>query len=146
MEIDAKADFDRVAEARRAIADRLATPWWYLPAFGLMLALPALGLGVGRPQGLPLLFAGLTGSLTLTFWSQRRSGVSYTGSIRGRHDGWFWTLVAALVVLYVGALVMGFGAAPLSLSWIPAAIVLPLTVGLGRGYERALSTTLRTSE
>lgn len=146
MEIDADGDLKRVAEARAAIADRLVTPWWYVSAFGVLLALPPLGLGIGLPQGLSLVLVGLGGSLMLTFFNTNRCGVSYTGSVRGPHDRWLRTLLATLVVLNVAALVIGFWNAGPLLIWIPPALVLLLTIGLGQGYERTLSTTLRASE
>lgn len=143
METDAAQGLAHVAAARAALADRLVTPWWYLPTFGAALATSALGLGVGLPEGLPLCFAGLAGALALPFIQVHTSGVSYTGSVRGRHDLWLWALLVTAVVLHGAALLVGLSAAPARVAWVPAALLVPATIALGRGYERELGATLR---
>jgi hypothetical protein len=71
------------------------------------------------------------------------SGVSYTGSVRGRHDLWLWALLVTAVVLHGAALLVGLSAAPARVAWVPAALLVPATIALGRGYERELRATLR---
>ena len=146
-----------VRAARAALADRLATPWWYLPAMGTALAMSALGLGVGLPSGLPLCLAGLAGSLALPFIQMRRSGLSYTGSVRGRQDWWLWALFVTVrfpgttivrlfvtvVVLDSTALLIGLSAAPARFAWVAAALLGLATVALGHGYERDLRAAIR---
>ena len=132
-----------VRAARAALADRLATPWWYLPAMGTALAMSALGLGVGLPSGLPLCLAGLAGSLALPFIQMRRSGLSYTESVRGRQDWWLWALFVTVVVLDSTALLIGLSAAPARFAGVAAALLGLATVALGHGYERDLRAAIR---
>lgn len=121
---------------------KLGTPWWFLPTFSVLLALPALGLGLGPPQGVPLYVAGLCGSLILMASAQRRAVVQSASTVRGPHDRWLWGLLGGLVVLYGAELLINFTGAPTWLIWVPAALVVPLTIGLGRGFERGLRQTL----
>ncbi len=133
----------QISAARSALADRLVTPRWYLPALGTALAMSALGLGVGLPLGLPLCLAGLAGSIALPFIQMRRSGVSYTGSLRGRQDWWLWALLVTVVVLDGAALLIGLSGSPARFAWMAAALLGLATVALGHGYERDLRATLR---
>jgi hypothetical protein len=47
------------------------------------------------------------------------------------------------VVLLGAAFLIGLSAAPAWVVSVPAALLVPATIALGRGYERELRTTLR---
>ncbi|MDN5765120.1 MAG: hypothetical protein L0H96_03375 [Humibacillus sp.] len=142
MESDPIEGLAQVAAARSALADRLVTPRWYLPAFGAALGASALGLGVGLPQGLPLCFAALVVAIALPFIQTHRSGVSYTGSVRGRQDRWIGALLVAVLLLDGAALLIGLSAVPALVALVPATLLLLATIALGRGYERELRAAL----
>lgn len=142
MENMESSGLDAVTEARAALGARLATPWWYLPSFGAMLALPALALVLGMPWVALLAPLGLAGSLILALVVSRVSGVSYTGAVRGPHERRLGVLLASILVLYVVSLLMGSWSAPPVTLWMPAALVVVLTIVLGKSYEKALRASL----
>lgn len=145
MESNAHDHLDDVAAARAALAERLVTPRWYLPSMGAAIAVVALGLGIGVPRGVPFGIVGLVASIALPFLLVRRTGISYSGGVRGRHHRWLWALLVVIVVSLGAAAVIGFSG--LSPWWVlvPAVLVVVAVVALGRGYERALGRAVRES-
>lgn len=138
---------EAAAEARRRLAERLYTPWWYHPSLGLLLGVLVLELGgtFGRP-GLYLMPVPALGILALGRIYRRLSGIDLYGSEapdggrRGR----------SLLAIYVSTLIVCFAATftlgnQLGLgwaAWVVASLVVVGTVGVGRTYDRLLRAEL----
>jgi hypothetical protein len=133
-----------VAGAWAAIAERLATPWWYHPILGLLTAvhLVAISLGSTLVRVVAIvLFAVALGILADAY--RRLSGVWISGLTAGSASRW----AKALGVLSVAAMTTSSSIAywteltwPV---WCLAAVVLVSTVVLGRRFDTALRTQLR---
>lgn len=145
MENDAHADLGDIAAARAALADRLLTPPWFLPAMGAALAVAVLGVGIGIPAGMPFGIVGTLASIALPFVLVSRAGVSHSGSVRGAHNRWLWALLAVVVVVvsFGAAVLIALSTAESWLALVPAVLVTVAAIVLGRSYEQAPGRTVR---
>ncbi|WP_120004267.1 hypothetical protein [Nesterenkonia muleiensis] len=141
---------DEVIAARRRLADRLYTPWWYHPVLGLLLGLLILQLGgvLGRPA-MFLMPVPALGIITLGRIYRRLSGIDLYGAAapdggqRGR----------SLLAVYVCVLIVSFAAGfvlsnRLGIEWTAwaiAALVAVGTVAVGRTYDGLLREQLRSA-
>ncbi|GAA5043863.1 hypothetical protein HNP84_004506 [Thermocatellispora tengchongensis] len=144
MESDSAEGLALIAEARAAVADRLITPWWYHPLYGLLIAGCVLAFGLGstvlKIGGVVLL---VVGSAALTRLYRRLTGLWVSGLHAGPAGRWIgaWgavTLSAAVAALGVGALT--------GLRWpvwCLAVVGFAASVVLGRGFDSALRAQLR---
>lgn len=139
-----------VATARRRLAERLYTPWWYHPVLGLLLGTLVLQLGgaLGRPAMflIPVLVLGI---IVLGRIYRRLSGIDLYGNEapdggqRGR----------SLLAIYVCGIIICFATGfllgnQLGIAWTPwviAAILVAGTVVVGRRYDGLLRTQLRSA-
>ncbi|MFC5822511.1 hypothetical protein [Nonomuraea insulae] len=144
MESNAVEGLAVIAEARAALADRLITPWWYHPIYGLLMAGCILAFGLGgaavKIGGVALLAAGC---VVLTRAYRRLIGVWVSGLEAGPAGRWLGAM-GAVVVLGVVASV-GFGALtdlrwPV---WCLAMVGFAATIVLRRRFDTALQAHLR---
>lgn len=138
------ASLAAIAEARRAAADRLVTPWWYHPAMGVLFAIYTVAVALGETLvmlgGILIFFGGLW--LLMNAY-RRTTGV------------WMWGYQesAATPLAYAMGAIAGVGVAgALILSSLDVADgwVYAIAVGLGvmlvvvgRRYDQVLRADLR---
>lgn len=147
---DERDALDEVTAARRRLAERLYTPWWYHPVLGLLLGLLVLQLGgvLGRPA-MFLMPVPILGIIVLGRVYRRLSGIDLygdeapDGGQRGR----------SLLALYVCGLIICFATGfvlsnRLDIAWPAWAIAALLIVGtviVGRHYDGLLRAQLRSA-
>jgi len=132
-----------VAAARRAVADRLITPWWFHPLLGVALAGNQLAY-LAFPPPWPMLGQALMllGAVGVPAWNRRRTGVqpAYQG---GWSRLWLVGLIACGVLTFVASTALH----QLSGLWWPSVLIAIGTVvgviAFGRGYDAALRAELR---
>ncbi|MBO0596270.1 hypothetical protein I2485_00545 [Nesterenkonia sp. E16_7] len=141
---------DAVATARRRLAERLYTPWWYHPVLGLLLGTLVLQLGgvLGRPA-MFLIPVPVLGIIVLGRIYRRLSGIDLYGdeALDGGQSG------RSLLAIYVSGITICFAAGfllgnQLGIAWTPwviAAILVVGTVVVGRRYDGLLRTQLRSA-
>lgn len=144
MESKSVEDLAIIAEARAAVADRLITPWWYHPIFGLLLAGYVLGVSLGDTAGrltASLIF--FTACLALAAAYRRLTGIFVSGFDAGRAGRWA-KAVGVLVGVAAGA---GWAITywtDLSWpAWCLAAVACAGGIVLGRRFDVALRAQLR---
>ena len=145
---DPTAALADVDSARRAVADRLITPWWYHPTLGAILAAIMLtaALNLSNIVRLPVALIGAAGIGLLIAGYQRTTGLwvdlRNLGPISRR-----WWLAYAAVVLVV--LVISFWptatdqALPLWLAIALAAVAVIAQIVLGRRIDDAMRAEIR---
>lgn len=137
-----------VAAARKRLADRIYTPWWYHPILGLLLGLLVVQVGgvLERP-GIFLIPVPILGIIALGRIYRRLSGVDLYGS--DSHDGgqrgrsllaiYIYVLIVCFAAVYVLSNHFGF-------EWtagVLAALVAVGTIVVGRAYDGRLRAQLR---
>ncbi|MFC4587651.1 hypothetical protein [Sphaerisporangium corydalis] len=145
MENHGAGDLSLIAEARAAIADRLVTPWWYHPAFGLLLAGCVLAAGLGGTAvkiGSVVLL--LTGSAALTRAYRRLTGLWVSGLEAGPAGRWIGALGAVTVLAVAAALGIGALTDVRWPVWCLAVAGYAATIVLCRRFDLALRAHLRT--
>ena len=144
--VDAATALDLVAASRAGLADRIVTPWWYHPALGLLVG------GLVAVQAVPSLLArnvflvGYAVGLGLLVSAYRKQTGLWVNALRSRSARrWVLAFVVAAGSLIVGSLGLhaglGWSAAPV----LAGALMVPLTVVLGRRVDAALRAALRGS-
>ncbi|MFI7454276.1 hypothetical protein ACIBQX_42770 [Nonomuraea sp. NPDC049714] len=144
MESNSAESLSLVAEARAALADRLITPWWYHPGFGLLIAGFVLAVGLGdtvvKVGGGVLLIAGCDALISAY---RHVTGVWVAGPEAGPAGRW----VAALGGLTVLSAVAAFGIGALTglrwPVWCLAVAGFAATIALSRRFDIALRAHLR---
>lgn len=146
---DPTAALADVASARRAVADRLVTPWWYHPALGAILAAIMLvaALDLNNLVRLPVALAGAVGIGMLVGAYQRMTGLWVDMRNLGpRSRSWWLGYAAVILVVTVASLVPTASneALPAWLALLLAAVALVATVVLGRRIDSAMREEIRS--
>lgn len=137
---DARASLDAVAAARRRVADRLVTPWWYHPVLGLLVAQHVLAQGLEDSNWtLPSALLLLGGCLLLVLAYRRLTGLTVYGAQGARSR----TVLILLGLVAMACVLAASAAGSAAVPWGAAAVVLVATVLLGRRYDAALRHDLQ---
>lgn len=155
LEPDSAAPYDPVAaladvgDARRAVADRLITPWWYHPALGIIIAaiLLVAALDLHNLVRLPVALAGAVGIGLLVGAYQRTTGLWVDMRTLGPTSRRWWLAYATVVlVLTVASLAPTATdrALPTWLALLLAAVALVATIVLGRRVDDAMRAEIRS--
>lgn len=139
-----------VAAARRRLADRLYTPWWYHPVLGLLLGLLVLQLGgvLGRPA-MFLLPVPVLGIIALGRIYRRLSGIDLygdeapDGGQRGR--SLLAVYVCGLIICFAAGFVLSHQLGIAWTAWAIAALLVVGTVVVGRRYDGLLRAHIRSA-
>lgn len=145
MENEAAANLAVIAQARAAVADRLITPWWYHPVFGLLLAGYVLGVSLGTtPVRLIVALLFMAACLALAVAYRKLTGVWVSGLDAGGRAGWWAKALGVFLGVVAGA---GWAVTHWTdLTWPAyclAAVALAGGVVLGRRFDAALRAQLR---
>lgn len=144
MEYEAAADLAVIAQARAAVADRLITPWWYHPIFGLLLAGYVVGVSLGStPTRLIVAMLFAVSCLALASAYKRLTGVWVSGLDAGRASRWAKALGVLMGVAAAGGWAIAWWT---HLSWPSICLAAVAFVGaivLGRRFDDALRAQLR---
>lgn len=146
---DPTAALADVDSARRAVADRLITPWWYHPALGTILAAIVLvgALDLHNLIRLPVALVGGAGIGLLVAAYQRVTGLwvdmRNLGPVSRR---WWLAYAVVVVVVTISSLAPTFTdrALPVWLALTLVAVALVATIVLGRRVDEALRTEIRS--
>ena len=146
--LDALAD---AAASRRAVADRLITPWWYHPALGaitaLIVAVNALELPDLVVIGATILGAAGMGGLVGAY--RRTTGLWVDLGNAGPRSRRWWVLYAVILASTIGAALVA-SVTPLSYpAWFAVAltvITFIATVVLGRRIDAVLREEIRSGD
>ena len=144
--VAALADVDA---ARRSVAARLITPWWYHPILGAIIAAIVLVGALDLPTlvRLPVALAGAVGIGLLVGIYQRVTGLWVDLRNLGPTSRKWWLAYAAIVAVVVGASLIPTATAGALPSWMAvllAGVALVATIVLGRGVDSALREEIRT--
>lgn len=141
---------DEVVAARKRLAEKLDTPWWYHPILGLLLG--TLVLQVGGALGHPAIFlipVPVLGIIVLGRIYRRLSGIDLYGNEApdgGQHGRSLLAIyVCGLIMCFATGFVLGNQLHITWTSWVIAAILLMGTVFVGRRYDGLLRTQLRSA-
>lgn len=133
---------NRLSADRSRLADRVATPWWYHTALGVIVAIFVLAQVLSPPRSISLVVLGIIAIPMLTTAYSRRYGMSLTRPAGKRSGRMLVASVGVLALAMAGALVI-------RLTQVSPWLVLPVAVGafvatvvLGRRYDRALRMEL----
>ncbi|WP_127819008.1 hypothetical protein [Microbacterium sp. CPCC 204701] len=124
------------------LADQVATPWWYHPVLGLIVANFALAQMLPPQLSISLVVLGIIAIPVLTTAYSRRYGISLTQPT-GKRSGRMLVASGGVIALAMaGALVIRL--TEVSPWWVlPVAVsAFVATVALGRSYDRTLRTEL----
>ncbi|RSM58373.1 hypothetical protein DMB66_29310 [Actinoplanes sp. ATCC 53533] len=144
MESKSAEDLAIIAAARAAVADRLITPMWYHPIFGLLLAGYVLGVSLGDTTArliTSLLFAG--GCLALASAYRRLTGVWISGFEAGPASRWAVALGVLLGALVAAGWAITYWTGLSWPAWCLAAVAFAAGNVLGRKFDTALRAQLR---
>ena len=138
-----------VSSARRAVADRLITPWWYHPALGSILAaimlVAALDLHDAVRLGVSLTGAAGIGLLVAAY--QRTTGLWVDARNLGPVSRRWWLAYAVIVAAVAGFSLLptvSDRALPAWLAVLLAAVALGATIVLGRRVDGAMRAEIRS--
>ncbi|MCI9886929.1 hypothetical protein JT358_00450 [Micrococcales bacterium 31B] len=146
----AREALEAVTAARRSLADRVYTPWWYHSALGLLLAASVLGCGgvILGQYGYLLTFAVVLGSFGPMKLYTRITGVQLTSasaSLVGRAAAWMlWGMVAAYGVGCLAAFILARDLGWTWVAWVAAGEVFVAAIVFGRAYDYQLRRHLRS--
>jgi hypothetical protein len=144
MESNGAEALSVIAEARAALADRLISPWWYHPIFGLLIAGCVLAVGLG---GVAVKIGGvvlsLAGCAVLVSVYRRLTGVWVSGFEAGPAGRWLGALGGSTVLAAVAALGIGAWTDLRWPVWCLAMVASAATVVLCRRFDIALRAHLR---
>jgi hypothetical protein len=146
--LDAGDPLNEVAAARRRLADRLYTPWWYHPVLGLLLGALVLQIGgvFGRP-GVFLMPVPVLGVIASGRIYRRLSGIDLYGTDapdggqRGRSV--LAVYICALTVCFAATFVLSNQIGLEWAAWVFAVLVAVGTVVVGRIYDGLLRAQLQ---
>ncbi|WP_314035085.1 hypothetical protein [Dietzia sp. CH92] len=152
---DPAAPYDPVAaladvdSARRSVADRLITPWWYHPALGTILAAIMLvaALDLHDAVRLTVSLAGAVGIGALVGAYQRLTGLWVDMRNLGPVSRRWWLAYAAIVLVVTATSLIPTAAdraLPTWLALLLAVTAVAATVVLGRRVDSALRDEIRT--
>jgi hypothetical protein len=138
------ASLAAIADARRAAADRLITPWWYHPTMGVLFAIYTVAVALGDKlvmlAGVLLFFGGLW--LLMNAY-RRTTGVWMWGYQESAATPLAYAMGAIAGVGVAGALILS--SLDVADGWVYA-IAVALGVALvvvGHRYDRVLRADLR---
>jgi hypothetical protein len=135
-----------VAAARAAAADRLVSPWWYHLTLGVMLAAYVVGLTLGGPLLDLLVLAALLGGVMVLMQAYRRvTGMWVTGLVEGPARRWSYAMGGAVFVVAVAATIVPRLTDTVWPMYVLAALLVPVTVVLGRRFDETLRRSIRES-
>ena len=138
------ASLAAVAEARRAAADRLVTPWWYHPVLGALFAGYAVAIALGNTWvllgGIVVFFAGLA---LLVSAYRRKTGIWLSGFEAGGATRWAYLMGVAGGLCIAAAVLLSFTDVSDGWVWAVAAVLGAAIVPIGRTYDRELRAELR---
>ena len=148
---DPAAALADVDAARRSVADRLITPWWYHPALGaitaLIVAVNALELPHLAVIGATILGAAGMGGLVGAY--RRTTGLWVDLGNAGPRARRWWGLYAAILASTIGAALVA-SVTPVSYpAWVAVAlavVTLVATVVLGRRIDAVLREEIRSGD
>lgn len=133
---------NRLSADRSRLADRVATPWWYHTALGVIVAIFVLAQVLSPPLSISLVVLGIIAIPMLTTAYSRRYGMSLTQPAGKRSGRMLVASVGVLALAMAGALVI-------RLAQVSPWLVVPVAVGafvatvvLGRRYDGALRMEL----
>lgn len=147
-DFDAQAALDAATDTRTHLADRVQTPWWYHPCYGIFIAVTCLALGlpagtISHQHRLYLFLLVIIGNFAVTQVYRHVTGV------------WIQTAVGPrtrrLMIEFAIGLVLAFAASVANYLWhgpwwtpvvIGAAAIVAATL-FGRHYDEALRAEMR---
>ena len=133
-----------VAEARRAAADRLVTPWWYHPVLGALFAGYAVAIALGNTWvllgAIVVFFAGLA---LLVSAYRRKTGIWLSGFEAGGATRWAYLMGVVGGLCIAAAVLLSFTDVSDGWVWAVAAVLGAAIVPIGRTYDRELRAELR---
>jgi hypothetical protein len=144
---DAGDPLDEIRAARRRLAERLYTPWWYHPVLGLLLGILVLQIGgVFGWAGVLVTPVPVLGVFALGRIYRRLSGIDLYGTDapdgdrRGRAvlAAYIYSLIMCFTATFLLSHHIGVAWAP----WVFAVLVATGTVVLGRIYDGLLRAQL----
>lgn len=138
------ASLKAVADARRAAADRLVTPWWYHPILGALFAGYAVTIALGNAwvllAGLVVFFAGLA---LLVGAYRRRTGIWLSGFEAGGATKWAYLMGVVGGLGIVAAVLLSYTDMSDAWVWAVAVVMGAAIIPIGRTYDRELRADLR---
>ena len=138
------ASLAAVAEARRAAADRLVTPWWYHPVLGALFAGYAVAIALGNTWvllgGVVVFFAGLA---LLVSAYRRKTGIWLSGFEAGGATRWAYLMGVVGGSCIAAAVLLSFTDVSDGWVWAVAVVLGAAIVPIGRTYDRELRAELR---
>lgn len=155
MENNASPPYDPAAaladvdSARRSVAERLITPWWYHPALGGILAAIMLvaALDLHNIVRLVVSLGGAIGIGLLVGAYQRTTGLWVDMRNLGPTSRRWWFAYAVIVLVVTGSSLIPTAsgrALPVWLAVLLAAVALVATIVLGRRVDSAMREEIRT--
>ncbi|GAB7039518.1 MULTISPECIES: hypothetical protein [Catenuloplanes] len=144
MENDPAAQLAAISEARSTLADRLVTPWWYHPVFGLAVAGFVVGYGFGNTV---VRFASAAAFILVCIGLaqvyKRLTGVWVSGLDAGRASRWAKATGALIGIAAISSWSIGSYTDLDWLIWCIAALAFAVIVVVGRRFDAALRAQLR---
>ena len=155
MENNASPPYDPAAaladvdSARRSVADRLTTPWWYHPALGAILAAIMLvgALDLHDVVRLVVSLCGAIGIGLLVGAYQRTTGLWVDIRNLGPTSRRWWFAYAMIVLVVTGSSLLPTAsdrALPVWLAVLLAAVAVIATIVLGRRVDDAMRAEIRS--
>lgn len=150
---DPAAELATVQDTRARLADRIITPWWYHPAMGGLLAVLCLTLGLGSKRHAALSGLCIGGLFWLGYLYRSLTGIDLTAMSATRKNapapGRRSTRLIYALAGIIGIVLFACVVVPDALGWPwfpwPAAVLLfAASIALGRAYDHAIRTDLRT--
>ncbi|TCI98674.1 hypothetical protein [Aeromicrobium sp. IC_218] len=133
-----------VSAARAAAADRLVSPWWYHLTLGLLLAAYVVGLTLGGPLLDLLVLVVFLGAVLLLIQAYRRAtGMWVTGLVDGPARRWSYAMGGSVFVVALAATIVPRLTDTVWPMYVLAALLVPVTVVLGRRFDEALRQSIR---
>lgn len=133
-----------VAAARAAAADRLVSPWWYHLTLGLLVAAYVVGLTLGGPLlDLLVLLVFFAGLYLLVQAYRRTTGVWVDGLQSGPARRWSYAMGGSVFVVALAAVIVPRLTDTAWPMYVLAALLVPVTVVLGRQFDAAVRRGLR---
>lgn len=125
------------------LAEQVATPWWYHPILGLIVALFIMAQTLSAAASLSVIALGVVALPLLTGIYNRRFGISTSQPAGPRSRRLLFCAVVPSVALpMLAAVAVKFTDIPAWWVLLPAALAFVLVVVLGRRYDDALRAEL----
>ncbi|MDO5500536.1 MAG: hypothetical protein Q4F67_12745 [Propionibacteriaceae bacterium] len=139
---EARNALDALTVDGARLADRVATPWWYHPALGLIVAAFTLAPALAGSASTIVVAFGIILLPVLTTTYSRRYGISIAQPVGPRSKRLLLLSLGVLILALACSLVIKLlGIAPW---WVmlPALVAVIATVLLGRRYDTAFRSEL----